>query len=399
MTALAAKLLSAVEVSSDASHQHEFHAGMLRKVLELPEALSGQLDIVYLDDAGNIDQEACAFTLYDARAGRPRSAEYRLYFSSRQLQANAREGDILVIIRGTEAPDLRALVIGHQSDVGRVIASILADTEDELTQKFKNVSRVLEFADVAGLISATAEPSIVVPPQDMLSLADSDFISAVLSRGVLPDTRSMAVEAGRMIERYLRGAPDPDDFLTWSLEAETALFNHLEDKLAQRELDALQQRGAITFADATSIVVRRLQARKSRRGQSLQHHFRALLTIQGIRHGEQCSTEYGERPDFIVPGCEHYLNRDYPAARLRMIACKSTLKDRWGQVLKEAERVPEKYLLTLDQQITADLASRVLAQRVLLFLPRQIIVAAYDNTETASRLRNVKQLIELLIAA
>ena len=37
MMRLAAKLLSAVEVSEDASHQHEFHAGELRKALAFPD--------------------------------------------------------------------------------------------------------------------------------------------------------------------------------------------------------------------------------------------------------------------------------------------------------------------------------------------------------------------------
>jgi hypothetical protein len=37
-----------------------------------------------------------------------------------------------------------------------------------------------------------------------------------------------------------------------------------------------------------------------------------------------------------------------------MVACKSTARERWAQVLKEADRVAEKYLLTMDEDLTDD---------------------------------------------
>lgn len=52
--------------------------------------------------------------------------------------------------------------------------------------------------------------------------------------------------------------------------------------------------------------------------------------------------EGGKRPDFLFPTQVAYEDPAFPANRLRMLAAKTTCKDRWRQVLNEANRITTK---------------------------------------------------------
>lgn len=62
--------------------------------------------------------------------------------------------------------------------------------------------------------------------------------------------------------------------------------------------------------------------------------------------------EGGKRPDFLFPTLTAYENPAFPANRLRMLAAKTTCKDRWRQVLNEASRIATKHLLTLQEGVS-----------------------------------------------
>ena len=84
--------------------------------------------------------------------------------------------------------------------------------------------------------------------------------------------------------------------------------------------------------------------RKSRAGQSLEHHLEALFTAHEIRFERGALTENKNKPDFLFPGQAEYQDPAFPVARLTMLGAKSTCKDRWRQVLQEANRIPAKHL-------------------------------------------------------
>ena len=235
MTRLAAKRLSAVEVSADASHQHEFHAGALRKLLGFPEQrTSGELAIIYHSaDGSEPDAESCGFTLYDSREGQPRSAEYRLYFDSPELQRRAGSGDILVLSRPSDSDSLRALIIPAESAFGQELGRALDEEGIELTERFRDLAGTFGRASAAALLDAAAQPNSVVDPEDFLAVADGGFIGSALREGRLPGTREMAMEAGRIVGRLRRDRSNPDFDLKWSLDAETVLWSGLGDPARQ----------------------------------------------------------------------------------------------------------------------------------------------------------------------
>jgi len=99
-----------------------------------------------------------------------------------------------------------------------------------------------------------------------------------------------------------------------------------------------------------------LQSRKSRSGNSLELQAREIMTEEGLRAGtdfiHRPVIENGKRPDFLFPSVPAYEDAAFPASRLRMLAAKTTCKDRWRQVINEADRIPVKHLLTLQEGVS-----------------------------------------------
>jgi hypothetical protein len=55
-----------------------------------------------------------------------------------------------------------------------------------------------------------------------------------------------------------------------------------------------------------------------------------------------------------------------------MLGAKSTLKDRWRQVLSEAQRIADKHLLTLEPGISENQTDEMQAKRLRLVVPRRL---------------------------
>jgi EcoRII C terminal/Restriction endonuclease EcoRII, N-terminal len=99
-----------------------------------------------------------------------------------------------------------------------------------------------------------------------------------------------------------------------------------------------------------------LQSRKSRSGNSLELHAREIMREEGLRAGtdfvHRPVIEGGKRPDFLFPTVAAYEDMAFPSNHLRMLAAKTTCKDRWRQVLNEANRIATKHLLTLQEGVS-----------------------------------------------
>ena len=121
------------------------------------------------------------------------------------------------------------------------------------------------------------------------------------------------------------------------------------------------------FLDKAQSVVQR---RKSRSGYSLQHHVKAILDEEDVSHTAQPKVETLNRPDFIFPSQADYANDAFPGERLRMLGCKNTVKERWEQVVGEADRLPLKHLLTLQEGVSEDQYEKMRNRGICLVVPR-----------------------------
>lgn len=116
-----------------------------------------------------------------------------------------------------------------------------------------------------------------------------------------------------------------------------------------------------------------LNRRKSRAGKSLEHHLSAIFTANKLVFEEQAVTENNKRPDFLFPNGECYHNFEFPADDLTVLGAKTTCKDRWRQVINEADRVDIKYLCTLQPAISRAQLKEMSDNRVRLVVPHAII--------------------------
>lgn len=117
-----------------------------------------------------------------------------------------------------------------------------------------------------------------------------------------------------------------------------------------------------------------LQRRKVRSGHSLELHLCEILQEEGFKEDQAFShgpeSDPGKRPDFIFPSAAAYRDPAFPASSLRMLAAKTTCKDRWRQILNEADRVPTKHLLTLQEGVSENQFREMTDAKVKLVVPQ-----------------------------
>jgi hypothetical protein len=119
-----------------------------------------------------------------------------------------------------------------------------------------------------------------------------------------------------------------------------------------------------------------IQRRRSRGGTSLELQVRQIMLeeklVEGRDFESQAKTEGERTPDFIFPSRAAYLDPAFPGDRLRMLAVKSTCKDRWRQVLTEAKRVPQKHLLTLQEGVSENQFQEMQDAGIRLVVPEPL---------------------------
>jgi type II restriction enzyme len=164
---------------------------------------------------------------------------------------------------------------------------------------------------------------------------------------------------------------NPDKKLIDWTEMEFRLFRTLEHerygKIINSGFSSIDD-----FIITANIVLNR---RKSRAGKSLEHHLSALFEGNGLHFTEQAVTEGNKRPDFIFPSQTAYHDPFYPTEKIISLAAKTTCKDRWRQVINEANRLRgrNKYLCTLQQGISSTQIDEMIAEKVVLVVPQQYI--------------------------
>lgn len=165
----------------------------------------------------------------------------------------------------------------------------------------------------------------------------------------------------------------PDERLVRRRECEFDVFRSVEEAV---ELPAIKA-GFKTLDDFIARAQSILQRRKSRSGRSLELHAREIFTEERLREGVDFShgpeSDPGKKPDFLFPSEAAYRNAAFPAARLRMLAVKTTCRDRWRQVLNEADRIGTKHLLTLQEGVSEGQFREMTDARVQLVVPAPLM--------------------------
>ena len=162
------------------------------------------------------------------------------------------------------------------------------------------------------------------------------------------DIFCMALELRRAKDRRL----GVDRLLVERRKCEFQLFQSIEEAV---ELPNIRN-GFSSIGQFWPHAQRILQRRKSRSGKSLERHFGQLLDETGFvknrDYSYQAVTEGGRKPDFLFPSISAYRDASYPEEKLRILAVKTSCRERWQQILAEAKRIPTKHLLTLQEGLS-----------------------------------------------
>ncbi len=244
--------------------------------------------------------------------------------------------------------------------------AFVLNKDDEIDEFFASLN--ISISDVNGLIPNPQVPNI----EDNLIHCFTEYVNRL--KGEFPSTINLAFNARKcynLINKttitQLINNPD-EEILGW-INAEFQLFKMIENKhyshLLKNPFESVEK----LIETANSI----LNRRKSRAGKSLEHHLSEIFNSNKLIFDTQEITEDKKKPDFIFPGIKAYRNSRFDENKLIILAAKTTCKDRWRQILNEADRVKTKHLFTLQQGISKNQLEEMYKYGVCLVVPRPFL--------------------------
>ncbi len=365
---VAAKYLSAVEAHPESSNQHEFNGVAALKKLLGTGRLTAKTDFIYLgDDAGTAERSEGFLTWYDARDRHPKRTEYRLYFPSNTVTDLASEDDLILFCKKSSG-DLLVMVAKAGSTAENQLLWLFDLSSPGKATLFKEVED-----SKVGFVEQAILEHLGVEAID----TDDQYLELMLERyeGLFPRTRIFSALARETCEK-VDPVNDPDVTLIEWLDHEERLFRCLERYIVEQRL----QKG---FDDVESFISFSLSVhnrRKSRAGHSLENHLEQIFVDNKLLFERGAKTENRSKPDFLFPGQQAYHTADFPRMLLTMLGVKTSCKDRWRQVLAEANKIPQKHLLTLEPGISNNQTEEMQSQSLQLVVP-DMIFSSYGKKQ------------------
>jgi hypothetical protein len=208
----------------------------------------------------------------------------------------------------------------------------------------------------------------------------------------LPRRRGCELADDEIPQEWKEEFPTGEEILRKALELCPERDTPVNDRLIKRrrcEFELFQslerfhelpriRRGFSTVDEFLSHAQMVLQRRKARAGRSLELHVRQLLLECGLRQGidfeHGVTSDPGTRktPDFLFPSLSAYRDPSFPAEKLKMLAVKTSCKDRWRQILNEADRIRQKHLLTLQEGVSKHQYEEMEQAGVILVVPKPL---------------------------
>lgn len=241
-------------------------------------------------------------------------------------------------------------------------------TDEDIDDFFAALN--LSTTDTNGIIPKQFEQSA----EDILLNCFRAYVNAVNidfppTYDLATNARNCYINAYHITSNDIKANPDKE-ILNW-LNSEFQLFKAFENN---RYLTRIQT-PFNTVEELVETANTILNRRKSRAGKSLEHHLSEVFKTFELSFATQVTTEDNKRPDFLFPDIASYQNQNFDTNKLVVLASKTTCKDRWRQILNEADRIKTKHLFTLQQGISKNQLEEMYKYDVCLVVPKPYLTS------------------------
>ncbi len=371
------KRLAAVDTLSGDSNQHEVTGSVpLIRILgdqdrKFPRGGADDrfhATYIWMGEEQEALTEEGHLSWYDSRRNKRPRTEWRLYYQSNSVTELMKAGDVVFVARKHD-DHLLFIVTPEQSTIQNQLLWLFGITAQP---GFDFVPRELRPGETAELSFAARYilDELGVEPEE----PDVHIIDAIIRPFGLkfPKMKEFS-EAARRSLTSVSPLEDPDAALVAWMDREEQMFRRLERLIVADRIqsgfsssDGADVDGFLSFSLSVQ------NRRKSRAGAALEDHLEALLKARGLKYARGAETENGNRPDFLFPGPDQYRSPSFKVELLTMLGAKSTLKDRWRQVLSEAERIKRKHLITLEPGVSENQTNEMRAKDLQLVVPESL---------------------------
>lgn len=184
---------------------------------------------------------------------------------------------------------------------------------------------------------------------------------------VFPSGEAIVDKAVSLRPSYARLPPDKR--LLKRRDCEYEVFLSAEEQVV---LPVVQQ-GFVSVDQFINLANSVTNRRKARSGRSLELQAKRIFDEENLTHYSHDEISEGQkRPDFLFPSAAAYHDPRFPKNELRMLAAKTTCKDRWRQVTDEAARIELKHLLTLQEGVTEAQYDQMQRAGIRLVVPKPL---------------------------
>lgn len=278
-------------------------------------------------------------------------------------------GDLFVIVKVSEE-DYAAFIISSDEEIESFLDTFGMSPND--TNTLIRMDKMLDSTITLGTLFS-----------EYISKLDTSF----------PTTFEIAKASREIYLKTKKGKilSSADEALVQWLDIEFQLFKIIENDRYSEQISKPFQTVDELIRYANTL----LNRRKSRAGRSLEHHLAAMFTHYTLSYTAQARTEGTKKPDFIFPSEEAYHNLNFQSKGLTFLGAKTTCKDRWRQILNEADRIDEKHLFTLQQGISKNQLTEMYNHKVRLVVPKDYIGSfPKEFRESILSLENFIQMIK-----
>ncbi|OPZ38600.1 MAG: Type-2 restriction enzyme EcoRII [Synergistetes bacterium ADurb.BinA166] len=363
---VALKYASKVETDPKTSNQHELNGVTpLKAMLGTAKRMFPRVRFISFDENDSVTAAEGSATWYDARGNHPARTEYRLYYSENEAMSSVRAGDLIVVAL-LENDDLMIASAPSGSVAESELALLFAPADSAIEERF-TVRTAESMSNVH--LSFVTRSILDLLEIDAFEKFEGFYLEDMINRfgGVFPGTRAFSEYAANTLAEI---PEDPDEALPLLMEREEVLFRLYEKTEAERRLangfDSVEE-----FVEYAKSLMNR---RYSRAGHAFENHLARLFSREGLHFSRGPTTELHKRPDFVFPSIEAY--RTLPDGDVgkfvTVLGAKTSCKDRWRQILNEAERVETKHLATIQPALSNNQLDEMRDAGVVLVVPEEV---------------------------